>query len=688
RFGLRSAHHEEGQARAGQGSRMKQKKQSPKRNAVSQTRSDIRSFFSSSPPPSARTPKNPFSTSRASFFRTPATTAATPSPAPGTVNKRRSDTANPTPTNSSISSSSSSSPASAAAVAGVVSPSSAQTSSSRKLAEINGTRGGVAKSPQPSASSSKRPAAAALPSGRGHKTPPPRPPQAKEVISLTGSPSNAKATANASGGGGGSGSRGSSGSGVGGGDCADTDSVVLLGVKQESNKENGGKEALAASLRARGLLPPLGTTTAGAAAAARSIMSSSPEMSVYFLEGPTTTTTITRTRTPPHPTRNPTPPTAEVGGGGGGGEGQGVGWKNPSGRYAVPVGDVVVGRDSIHDSKPANRNKLRMGIDKREEGVSRSQATLRVCASNNRVLVTHRSAAVNGIRIFRWAGSPGLKADEQAARQAQTQTKTKTASPGSASPASAAAKLRKAGKIVDRGQRAYLYPGDLIQLDGFRNPELSTCSYVLHPLPPGWCRPARGGGKPSSASSSFSSAASATATATAATAATARARGVGSGGSGGGGSGTRPPTGKQALCATADSGGKGAETSSPIIARRRASSPAGAQAASAPRGRAIYGPTGTVTSGESPAPVPAPGAFQREEAVAATDAEGETVASELAAAAAATAGSLRTISAGGAAASDGKFPSPAPVGKVRGSRLSPSPTAPAAATPAAGVTAV
>ena len=289
------------------------------------------------------------------------------------------------------------------------------------------------------------------------------------------------------------------------------------------------------------------------------------------------------------------------------------------------------------------------------QGVSRSQATLCVCASSHRVLVTHRSAAVNGIRVFRWTGSPGLVTDEK--------------KPKTASPASAAAKLAKAGKIVDGGQRVYLYPGDLIQLDGFRNPELSTCSYVLHPLPPGWCKPTRGGGRPSSASAP----AAATATATVAIAATAPARG--GGGGTGGSSGTRPPTGLKTLAA--DPGDKEAEASSPIIARRRASSPAGAQGASAPRGRAIYGPTGTATRRECPAPVPEPRASQRGEPAAAS-----AEASEVAAAAAAAAGSLRTISAG-AAASDGKFPSPAPVGKIRGLRISPSPTSAAAAASAA-----
>ena len=289
------------------------------------------------------------------------------------------------------------------------------------------------------------------------------------------------------------------------------------------------------------------------------------------------------------------------------------------------------------------------------QGISRSQATLRVCASTNRVLVTHRRGAVNGIRIIRWAGSPGLASDEKAARQAKTKT---------ASPASAAAKVLKTSKVLDRGQCDYLYPGDSIQLDGFRARDASTCSYVLHPLPPGWCRPARGGGRSSPASASAS-------------AGTASARGSGSGG----GTGPRPATGKIALART-DSGGKGAEASSSIIARRRASSPGREQGVSSPsRGRAIHDPTGIVTRREPPAAlVPEPGAFQTGAAAAASaPAEVEAVAaaqpaaSEVAATAATT-GSLRLISAE-TVASAGKCPSPNPTGRVGGSRLSPLPAA-------------
>lgn len=175
------------------------------------------------------------------------------------------------------------------------------------------------------------------------------------MICLTGTPTAANADVSTSSGRSGAG-------GVGAGNSAETASVILLGVRQESDKENGGKDALAASLRARGLLPPLGTATVGAAAtAAAKSMSIYREMSGYFLDGPTPISTATIATTPTTITDPATPTTAGSGGV------QGGGWKNVSGRYALPVGDVVVGRDSMHDSKPVNRNKLRIGIDKRDE---------------------------------------------------------------------------------------------------------------------------------------------------------------------------------------------------------------------------------------------------------------------------------------------------------------------------------
>ncbi|CAN0501679.1 unnamed protein product, partial [Ectocarpus sp. 8 AP-2014] len=43
--------------------------------------------------------------------------------------------------------------------------------------------------------------------------------------------------------------------------------------------------------------------------------------------------------------------------------------------------------------------------------------------------------------------------------------------------------------MLQAGQQSFLYPGDTLQLDGFRAPSSSTCSFLLHPLPAGWSAP-------------------------------------------------------------------------------------------------------------------------------------------------------------------------------------------------------
>lgn len=116
----------------------------------------------------------------------------------------------------------------------------------------------------------------------------------------------------------------------------------LLGLINKENGPGGSRKPAAVS----------------AAAMATTAPATPPvQMSGYFLEGPAV------------PTRS--------GGGGGGSQesGDAEGSRNLNlhpARYALPLGEIVVGRDSVRDNSPANRNKLRIGIDKREEvGVKR-----------------------------------------------------------------------------------------------------------------------------------------------------------------------------------------------------------------------------------------------------------------------------------------------------------------------------
>lgn len=126
------------------------------------------------------------------------------------------------------------------------------------------------------------------------------------------------------------------------------------------------------------------------------------------------------------------------------------------------------------------------------KGISRSQATLRVCAETGRILVTHNKNAPNPTRIQRWAGSAGLSiADKERlankrAKRSATATPTKTSS-GTLPPAVVLGTKRQS--LQD-----YLYPGDSLELDGFRSRGDSLYSFVLYPLPPGSSSMAGGGG--------------------------------------------------------------------------------------------------------------------------------------------------------------------------------------------------
>ena len=67
------------------------------------------------------------------------------------------------------------------------------------------------------------------------------------------------------------------------------------------------------------------------------------------------------------------------------------------------------------------------------QGVSRSQATLKAYVPAGRVLVVHKQGAINGIRIVRWAGSPGITTAEKVERRANP---------------AAAAKALRAGQLL------------------------------------------------------------------------------------------------------------------------------------------------------------------------------------------------------------------------------------------------
>lgn len=80
-----------------------------------------------------------------------------------------------------------------------------------------------------------------------------------------------------------------------------------------------------------------------------------PEMSGYFLQGPISAKRDSEGHS--GGSRSGSQGTVDVAGT----------QTRPSSMYALPVGEVVVGRDSVRDSNPTNKNKLRMGVDKQEE---------------------------------------------------------------------------------------------------------------------------------------------------------------------------------------------------------------------------------------------------------------------------------------------------------------------------------
>lgn len=84
------------------------------------------------------------------------------------------------------------------------------------------------------------------------------------------------------------------------------------------------------------------------------------------------------------------------------------------------------GRCFPHPSNPCPSNL-------HHQGVSRSQATLKAYVPAGRVLVVHKRGAINGIRIVRWAGSPGITTAEKVERRANP---------------AAAAKALRAGQLL------------------------------------------------------------------------------------------------------------------------------------------------------------------------------------------------------------------------------------------------
>ncbi|CAN0511633.1 unnamed protein product, partial [Ectocarpus sp. 12 AP-2014] len=176
--------------------------------------------------------------------------------------------------------------------------------------------------------------------------------------------------------------------------------AVAAAAAAASLDKDNEKENRAASSSSLSASPPAVTDkrpsssssqAPGAATVAAVPTDSNSNMSGFYLEGPAP------------------PAKSGVGEGGGGGN-----WNLPPARYSLPLGEIVVGRDSVRDASPANCNKLRIGIDKREEGVSRSQAIVQVCPLEGRLQVTHKQGAINGIRIIRWKGSPGLTSAQRA----------------------------------------------------------------------------------------------------------------------------------------------------------------------------------------------------------------------------------------------------------------------------------
>lgn len=88
-----------------------------------------------------------------------------------------------------------------------------------------------------------------------------------------------------------------------------------------------------------------------------------------------------------------------------------------------------------------------------EQGVSRSQVKLTAHPSEGRVLVGHKQGAINGIRIVRWSGSPGVTPADRAERRANP---------------AAAAKTLRAGQLLQVTNRFSWKGVHVVQIGGQR----------------------------------------------------------------------------------------------------------------------------------------------------------------------------------------------------------------------------
>lgn len=100
------------------------------------------------------------------------------------------------------------------------------------------------------------------------------------------------------------------------------------------------------------------------------------------------------------------------------------------------------------------------------QGISRDQATLRVCSQEKRVLVMNKKAALNPIRIERQCGTAGISAEHHS---------------------HSASSSKGVSVILTAGKEGYLYPGDALELDAFRQRGRAKFRYVLSQLPPRPC---------------------------------------------------------------------------------------------------------------------------------------------------------------------------------------------------------
>lgn len=104
--------------------------------------------------------------------------------------------------------------------------------------------------------------------------------------------------------------------------------------------------------------------------------------------------------------------------------------------------------------------------------------TLQVSASSTYIVVTNNPNAMNPIRVRRRTAAQGSSALELK-RSTAPQAVEKAAT---AAPASQDSLKPPEVQVLNPGQTAKVYPGDTLQLDGFRHPDRSRYSYVLHSL--------------------------------------------------------------------------------------------------------------------------------------------------------------------------------------------------------------